>query len=84
VLTSQSLSAFVSHYGIAEAILVDAVPPAIAIGDFFHYCVAKGSKHIRAALVLVDHGFPEDAIVLSRALVDPQSLPLGPEARTRT
>jgi hypothetical protein len=29
--------------------------------------VAKGSKHIRAALVLVDHGFPEDAIVLSRA-----------------
>jgi hypothetical protein len=63
---SLSLSAFVSHYGIAEAIVFDAGPPAIAIGDFFHYCVAKGSKHIRAALVLVDHGFPEDAIVLSR------------------
>ena len=64
---SESLSAFVSHYGIAEAIVFEAGPPAIAIDDFFHYCLAKASKHIRAGLVLIDHGFPEDAIVLSRA-----------------
>jgi hypothetical protein len=64
---SQSLSAFVSHYGIAEAIAFNASAPAIAIGDFFNYCIAKGSKHIRAALVLLDHDLPEDAIVLSRA-----------------
>lgn len=64
---SQSLSAFVSHYGVAEAIAFNTGPPAVAIGDFFHYCVAKGSKHIHAALVLLDHSFPEDAIVLSRA-----------------
>lgn len=64
---SQSLSVFVSHYGIAEAVALNAGPPAIAIGDFSHYCVAKGSKHIRVALVLLDHEFPEDAIVLSRA-----------------
>jgi hypothetical protein len=64
---SQSLSAFVAHYGIAEAIAMENGAPAIAIGDYFHYCVAKGSKHIRAALVLLDHEFPEDAIVLSRA-----------------
>jgi hypothetical protein len=64
---SQSLSAFVSHYSIAEAIAFNSGSPAIAVGDFFHYCLAKGSKHIRAAIVLVDHGFPEDAIVLSRA-----------------
>lgn len=64
---SQSLSAFVYHYGIAEAIARDTGSPEVALNDFFHYCVAKGSKHIRAALVLVDNEFPEDAIVLSRA-----------------
>lgn len=64
---SRSLGAYVSHYGIAEAIAFQAGSPAIAISDFFHYCIAKGSKHIRAALVLIDHEFPEDAIVLSRA-----------------
>ena len=64
---SLSLSAFVSHYGIAEAIAFNAGQPAIALDDFFHYCIAKGSKHIRAALVLLKQGFPEDAIVLSRA-----------------
>jgi hypothetical protein len=64
---SQSLSAFVSHYGVAEAIAFNARGPAVAIDDFFHYCLAKGSKHIRAALVLLDHDLPEDAIVLSRA-----------------
>jgi hypothetical protein len=60
---SQSLSAFVSHYGVAEAIAFNTNVRAVAIGDFFHYCMAKGSKHIRAALVLLDRGFPEDAIV---------------------
>lgn len=47
--------------------MIDTFRPAIAIGDFFNYCIAKGSKHIRAALVLLDHDLPEDAIVLSRA-----------------
>jgi hypothetical protein len=52
VATSPQLSELVTcRYGHAE----------------YHYCVAKGSKHIRAALILVDHGFPEDAIVLSSA-----------------
>lgn len=64
---SQSLSAFVYHYGIAEAIARNTDSPGVALNDFFHYCVAKGSKHIRAALVLVENEFPEDAIVLSRA-----------------
>jgi hypothetical protein len=65
---SQSLSAFVSHYGMAEAIAFNSGSPAIAISDFFHYCIAKGSKHIRAALVLVDHGLPEDAMIVQRIL----------------
>jgi len=64
---SDSLSAFVLRYGIAEAIALEDVSAEIVIGDFFQYCMAKGSKHIRAALVLLDNGFPEDAIVLSRS-----------------
>ena len=64
---SKSLSALVSRYGIAEALIFEGVPPAIAMSDFFLYCVTKGTKHIRAAVVLVENGFSEDAIVLSRA-----------------
>jgi len=61
------LSAFIYHYGIAEGIALNTGTPAIAIDDFFYYCLAKGSKHIRAAMVLVENELPEDAIVVSRA-----------------
>jgi hypothetical protein len=64
---SQSLSAFICHYDVAEAIAFNTGTPAIAIDDFFYYCIAKGSKHIRAAMVLMDNEMPEDAIVVSRA-----------------
>lgn len=64
---SQSLSALVCNYGVAQAIALETDEPEIALNDFFYYCIAKGSKHIRATLVLLDNELPEDAIVLSRA-----------------
>lgn len=67
---SESLSAHVYHYGIAEGIALNTGQPAIAVSDYFYYCVAKASKHIRAAVVLIEHELPEDAIVLSRAVYE--------------
>ena len=64
---SRSLSALVSRYAVAKGVAVGFATPEIAVDDFFFFCIAKGSKHIRAALSLVENKFPEDAIVLSRS-----------------
>lgn len=64
---SHSLSTVISRHGVAKGIAVGEAPPDIALDDFFFYCLAKGSKHIRAAVVLIENELPEDAIVLSRA-----------------
>lgn len=65
-LTS-SLSAYVYHYGLAEAILHDSFSESFAHNDFVHYCITKATKHLKAAQLLLENRYPEDAMVLSRS-----------------
>jgi len=63
---AHSLSTLVSA-SVARGIRAGGATPEVAMEDFFFYCVAKGSKHIRAALLLIENDLPEDAIVVCRA-----------------
>ena len=64
---TSSLAAFVSHYGLVEAMLYNSFCESAAYNDFIHYCFTKSTKHLKAAQLLLDNGFPEDAMVLSRS-----------------
>ena len=64
------LKKIVDHHGVPIAIVRKEITPEIVMHDFFYFCVTKSCKSLSAFNTLIEHGFPEDALIIVRSIYE--------------